>query len=297
MILVTTSQSIRAYLSAAPVTNQPVFVTDWADLTASSFTPGAANGTLNGTAPVTLVAAPASSTYRQVKGLSIYNADTGPVLVTVEVLDGANQRPMIGATLESQENLFFAPDRGWTVLNVAGAPKAAGIVVRTAQLMRSPGADAANLTATLSITSTNTFYLYMGVCPKASSSILMRYRVTTLAATITWAEAAVYRGTPVVAGNPALTLLGWANISGVVTSIGQKSTTITLSTQTQAGDDLWLAIGNQATTVMIVRATLADDLQAGYIASGVFRPSIAGNHSPTLAGATVALPWFNAFVN
>jgi hypothetical protein len=297
MILATVNQSIRAYLSGAPAANQPIFVADWADLTVSAITPGAANGTLNGVTPVTIVVAPAGSTYRQVKGLSIFNNDTGPVMVTVEVLDTAAQRTVIRVTLEAKEQLFFEQGAGWTTLNAAGAPKTGGIVVRTAQLMKSPGTDAANLTAALTITTANTFYLYMGVCPRASSSILMRYRVSTAAVTVVWAETAVYRGTPVVGGNPALTLLGYADVAAVVTSLGQKSTTIALSIQAQAGDDLWLAIGNQATTPMQIRASLADDLQAGYLASGAFRPSTAGNHSPTLAGATVALPWFNAFVN
>lgn len=297
MILATVNQSIRAYLLGAPAANQPIFVTDWADLTASAITPGAANGTLNGATPVVIVTAPVGSTYRQVKGINIYNADTAPVILFVEVFDTAAQRTIKRVILETGEQLQFTPDSGWSVMNIAGASKTAGIVVRTAQLMKSPGTDAANLTAALTITTANTFYLYMGVCPRASSSILMRYRVSTAAVTVVWAEVAVYRGVPVVGGNPALTLLGWTDVAAVVTSLGQKSTTIALGTQVQAGDDLWLAIGNQATTPTQIRAALADDLQAGYLASGAFRPSTAGNHSPTLAGATIALPWFNAFVN
>jgi hypothetical protein len=296
MILDTTSKSVRAFLGEAIAASNPHAISDWADVTATAFTPGNLMTVLNGTTPVTIVASPAASTQRQTKYLDFFNVDTIPHVITVEMYDGTNQRTLVKVTLEVGEQLIWQDGAGWMVLNAAGAPKAAGTIVRMGQLLR--GAfDAANLTAALALASTQTFYVWLGVCPKSSSSITLRFRVTTAAVTITWAEAAVYRGVPVLAGNPALTLLGFANVAAVVNSVGLKSQAVSLSVAAQPGDELWAAIGNQATTAAAIRAALADDLQSGLFASEVNRPSTGGGRVPALGGAAVALPWITAFVS
>lgn len=56
------------------------------------FTPGNTHGALNGTTPVTLVAAPAASTQRIVRKIRIHNRDSAAVTVTIRYLDGATTR-------------------------------------------------------------------------------------------------------------------------------------------------------------------------------------------------------------
>lgn len=70
-----------------------------------------------------------------------------------------------------------------------------------------------------------------------------------------------------------------------------KSTAIALA-GCSAGDDLWALIGAQATTALVVRGGLADDLQAGGNATLATRPSTMGAGTVfTLDGATAVPPW------
>lgn len=152
------------------------------------------------------------------------------------------------------------------------------------------------IATTKTITSTNSYALYMGKAGSALTSIKVRYRVTTAAATITWAEFALAKGAPVAAGNPTLTVVGYADVSGVINSTGQKTTTINVSggQSVAATDDIWLLVGNQATTAAVLRGcSAADDLQTGAQASAAQRPSlIVGTATAyTLEGNTAAAAW------
>ena len=71
------------------------------------FTPGANDGSLNGTTPVTLVAAPESGVARTVRLLSIYNADTASVTVSVRYTNGANHRLLAKVTLGVGETFVY----------------------------------------------------------------------------------------------------------------------------------------------------------------------------------------------
>lgn len=163
----------------------------------------------------------------------------------------------------------------------------------TSVVMTAPHFSTANLTSTKTLTSLTTFALYMGRLQVAATSIRVRYRVTTAAATITWAEIAIAKGAVNVGGNPSLTRLGFADVAAVVNSIGLKTTTVTL-TGAAVGDDIWVLVGNQATTAAILRAaSAADDLQVGVQAAVATRPStMAAATAFTLEAATVLPAWF-----
>lgn len=98
-ILDATTKSLQAVMSGAAATTNPSFTAAWADDTGSSFTEGATDGALNGTTPVTLAAAPASSTRRIVRSVSIANIDTAPVTVTVSYNDNGTLRTIAKVTL------------------------------------------------------------------------------------------------------------------------------------------------------------------------------------------------------
>jgi len=298
VILDATNKSIRAYMGGAAATTNPAFATSYVDHTSTTFAAAANDGALNGATPVTLVAAPGASTQRQVKYLNVYNLDTVAQTVTVELLNNATQRTLVKVVLEVGDQLIFSDAAGWVVLNSSGAPKAAGLVAKTGTFLRSVF-DAANLTATLTLTSNSTFVVYLGTCPKASSSIVLRYRVTTAAATITWAEVGIFRGAVNIGGNPTLTRLGTLDVSGVINSTGIKSSTVSLSTAAAVGDDLWAAVGNQATTAGIVRGALADDIQSGILTEDAsVRPStVASPNTFTIAAANRVVPWVTALVS
>lgn len=115
MILDSTSKSLQIVLAAAVTTNQPSFSASYADLTTTTFTAGANDGVANGTTPVAVVAAPAASTQRQLKNLTIYNADTVNATVSVQLVDGANTRTLYKATLVPGASLQWTPDAGFTI--------------------------------------------------------------------------------------------------------------------------------------------------------------------------------------
>ena len=80
------------------------------------------------------------------------------------------------------------------------------------------------------------------------------------------------------------TTSGFAEVAATFNSTGQKTTTINVSAgqSVQAGDDLWLLIGCQATTALVMRAqSIADDLQSGAQASAVVPSSVARPTSPS----------------
>lgn len=157
----------------------------------------------------------------------------------------------------------------------------------------SPMFATANLTSTKTLTSNTSFAVYVGKAPSANPTVTVRYRVTTAAATITWAEVAIATGAVVAGGNPSLTVRGFTNVAAVINSTGQKTTAVTTS-GVAAGDDLWIIVGNQATTAGAVRAqSIADDIQAGVQAARASnRPSTqSGAQTYTIEGATTLAPW------
>jgi hypothetical protein len=70
-----------------------------------SFIEISSDGTLNGTTPVTLVAAPAANTRRIVKNVTIQNRDTASVTLTLNYVNGASTRQIASMTLQVGDSL------------------------------------------------------------------------------------------------------------------------------------------------------------------------------------------------
>jgi hypothetical protein len=98
-ILDATTKSIVAVMSGAAATTNPDFTAAWADNDGSSFAEGSSDGVLNGTSQVTLVAAPAASTRRVIKSITIQNRDTAAVTVTVKYNNNGTLRNIAVVTL------------------------------------------------------------------------------------------------------------------------------------------------------------------------------------------------------
>lgn len=297
IILDATNKSITATSDVAAATTEPNYVVSYVDVTTTTFTPGAADGVTNGTTPVTIVASPAGSTQRQVKFISINNVDTINHRITIKYVDGVNSRVMINWLLSVGDTLQFDANDGWRLLDVTGAYKSSGFLFQPSKYLRS-SIMAANTSTTLSLTSTTSYAVWLGVAGYVSSSVNLLFNVTTLASTITWAEVGIFKGAINLNGNPTLTRLGTADVSGVVNSTGIKNVVVSLTTPLSIGDDVWAVIGDQASVTMVVRAGLADDIQSGRFATLTARPSTVTSPTAwTLAGNTIALPWINGFIN
>ena len=99
LVLDATTKSIVVVMSGAAATTNPDFTAAWADDTGSAFTEGASDGALNGTSSVTLVAAPASSTRRVIKNITIENKDTAAVTLTISYNNNSTLRVIAKVTL------------------------------------------------------------------------------------------------------------------------------------------------------------------------------------------------------
>jgi hypothetical protein len=100
LILDSTTKSIKAVMSGAAATTNPDFTAAWADNNGTTFVEGASDGALNGTSSTTLVAAPASSTRRVIKSITIENKDTAPVTVTISYDNNGTLRVIAKVTLQ-----------------------------------------------------------------------------------------------------------------------------------------------------------------------------------------------------
>ena len=99
LILNATTKTIVAALSGAITTTNPVFTAAFADNNGSTFTESASDGALNGVTSVTLISAPAASTQRVIKSITIQNADTAAVTVTLSYNNNATLRTIVKVTL------------------------------------------------------------------------------------------------------------------------------------------------------------------------------------------------------
>lgn len=110
IILDTVNKSLEVKLAGAVSTSQLTFMISYVDLDAT-FTLSTASEddgvTNNGTA-VTLMAAPASTHTRQVKFLTVYNADSAAATVTIQINNTGTARILTKPTLQPGETLQYA---------------------------------------------------------------------------------------------------------------------------------------------------------------------------------------------
>lgn len=119
--LASTSDKLRLVTSGAASVEVHA---SWVDLNGSTVTPGRTNTPDITTATTTdIVAAPAASTTRNVKLLSIVNSHASVSTdVTVTHTDGTSEQRLNKSTLGPGEGLVFSEGFGWQRLNASGTP-------------------------------------------------------------------------------------------------------------------------------------------------------------------------------
>lgn len=115
MILDATNRKLQVLLGGAVTTNQLPVVTNWADLTDETTTPGASTAATNSATAVDIVTAPAADTRRVVQSINVFNADTVDAEVTVRYVDNATNRILVKATLQPDNTLYYSQQYGWVV--------------------------------------------------------------------------------------------------------------------------------------------------------------------------------------
>ena len=120
IILDATTKSVQVLLGAAATTTELPVTANFVDITTTTYVPTASDGITTGTTAMTLVAAPAASTQRQVKFFSIYNADTVPSTVTVRLNNNATLRILHKVTLNVGSSLLYTDGEGFRVVDSNG---------------------------------------------------------------------------------------------------------------------------------------------------------------------------------
>lgn len=121
VILDSTLKSLELETSGAVSTD---YVVSWVDNTTTTFTPGMSQGNVSTATTTTIISAPAASTQRQIKWISLRNRSTSAAQTVSIKMDAAgNDYYVATATLSPGETLHVDADGRQVVYTVAGFEK------------------------------------------------------------------------------------------------------------------------------------------------------------------------------
>lgn len=121
VILDSTLKSLELETSAAVSTD---YVVSWVDNTTTTFTPGMSQGNVSTATTTTIISAPAASTQRQIKWISLRNRSTSAAQTVSIKMDAAGFEYYVAtATLSPGETLHVDADGRQVVYTVAGFEK------------------------------------------------------------------------------------------------------------------------------------------------------------------------------
>lgn len=121
MIVLSDPQKLEVVLGGAVTTNQLPVVVSFVDVNDTTYSPLGATTITNNTTAVTVVFKPGPALRRQVKFISIYNADTVNATVTLRYNDDGTNRSIVVVTLAAGSTLFYTDGEGFRVMTTAGA--------------------------------------------------------------------------------------------------------------------------------------------------------------------------------
>lgn len=261
---------------------------------------GEGEGTISSATDAEVAAAPGANKVRRVQLLTAVNAHASAsnTITVRKNVSGTRRKAFPSVTLRAGEMLQFTDVGGFKVFDSAGRELVRHLFYYDRGILQPALMMSANITTAKTITSGSTFAIYVGRAPKPITSLQVRLQVTTAAATITWAEIGIAKGAINPGGNPTLTPVGHADVAAVVNSTGRKTVTINVAAGQviNEGDDLWILIGNQATTALQVRGlSIVDDNQLGVQGAVATRPSTTiGTNVVYTAETAVAGAWVQA---
>jgi len=127
MILDTVSKYLIIDLDAAKTTTDMSWVVSYVDMASGSTDGKSVDGTTNGTTVTTILASPPSGSSYKVNFISVTNVDSAPKGVAIGLVNGTTVRPMIGATLQVNDSLYYTDIEGPFVVNANGEKKISAI--------------------------------------------------------------------------------------------------------------------------------------------------------------------------
>lgn len=251
MILDQTDLSLEIILAAAVAANEAQFVSDWVDCTTTVFTPGMNHGTSNGNTAVTVVAAPGAATQRQVQFLSVYNADTASIALTVRLNhNNTDYRIVWNGALAAGETLGYAAKQGFVVYGTDGnktlaSPSYAHKYRKVIQPYEGEflqGCTGLPLkTPSAGITSDKAYWNYIGFTLKSFVINHVYFYVSTVGAGAQTAEVALVRSInpPNKANQTLYKLTASGNLVTLTVGVARKYNLDPLAYKVPAGIHLW----------------------------------------------------------
>lgn len=116
----TVNRSLTLFLGGAQVSAPLQIVVSYSDQTAATYLGASQLSNSNGVTAVTICAAPAASTIRDIDMVTVLNTDTGSQVVTIQLLDTATTYKIISTTLLVGEKLTYTHGSAWQVLDDTG---------------------------------------------------------------------------------------------------------------------------------------------------------------------------------
>ena len=125
MINLTSTDSLTLGTATAGAISAHV---SWVDQSGTTFTPGRTNtASITSVATTTILAAPAASTLRNAKFISLFNTHaTLSNVLTLQHTDGTNPITILTINLAASESVSWTEGRGWTRFNSNGVPVTLG---------------------------------------------------------------------------------------------------------------------------------------------------------------------------
>jgi hypothetical protein len=223
LVLDSTTKSIVAVMSGAAATNNPDFTAAFADNTGTSFTESANDGALNGTSPVTIVAAPASGAKRVIKSITIENRDTADITFTLSYDNNSTLRTIANVTL----NVGYTWTTNGTFDQFGSLTQSFGIVDLDSQVsgvltVPNGGTGVATLTGVVKASGTSAFTAgNVNLATEVTGTLPIANGGTGSTSTTFVDLATNVTGTlPAANGGTGVTSLG----TGVATALGQNVT-------------------------------------------------------------------------
>lgn len=299
-MILTSTDSIELVTTAA-TTIKIQYTCSWVD---NAFAPSGTAGEITTATDTAIVAAPGGGVQRLVNLITLVNADTTYAQTITLQKDVSATEYAVSATITLMpgESVVFGPGMVPALTDANGVQKIDGTFAMHDHAIMSPvGFGTTGVASTRATADDAMICVYVGKARCPLRTFWVCFNVTTAYVAGGWCEVAVGTGPLVVNGNMTVTPRGYADIAAIANATGRKYVAVTLTAgqAVNAGDDVWVMIGNDSTggTALVVRAlSVADDLQVGVLGDATIRPStsIGTGTVYTLAGAAVLAPWIAA---
>lgn len=278
MQVVNTTDKIEMVLGANVTTNQLHINASYNQISSTAVTPVKISTTSNNTTAVDIVPAPSSGNQNQLRYCNIFNSDNVPATVMVRTNYNGTTRNAISTLLYVNDYIQYTPKTGWKVFNMNGQLRNFNYFntytdVRAQEFYLMTTSTNNSFT----LTSGNTYCGYIGRATGPYNTIVVNQVITlAIGGTISWAELAIYRGTPSLGSAVNLTRLGFIDIAQSLSVAGQNRWWNIPVSGVIPGDDLWAVYGisTTGTSPSLRAADIADNVGAGFIQT-------AGNNRPS----------------